>query len=214
MQWLHNLERRFGRYSIPNLVTVLLCGQLVTGAVILLLWGNLLFFLPLERTAVLHGQIWRLVSFVFMPTWIGSPLGILNLLFYWWAGNALTQYWGDFKMQVFLGLGILGAWAGCALTGYGSAEGIFLSLFFAFAWMWPDQQVLLLGIIPLKVKWLGWFEALLWLRSFLLGGFSTRISLVLGLLGFVVFFGREMWEWARDGVVSAKRRRDWKNKFK
>ena len=77
-----------------------------------------------------------------------------------------------------------------------------------FAW----RMVLLFGIIPFKMKYLGWFELALWAVSFVMGDFATKISLVLGLSGFLAFYGREVFDWCRDALTSWKRRRDWENR--
>ena len=137
---------------------------------------------------------------------------MLNLVFYFWIGNALTRVWGDFRMTLFMALGVLGAWVGCFLTGSAGPSAIFQSMLFAYTWLWPDQMVLLFGIIPFKMKYLGWFELALWAVSFVMGDFATKISLVLGLAGFLAFYGREVFDWCRDALTSWKRRRDWENR--
>ena len=166
----------------------------------------------LSRTYVLHGQIWRLITFLFQPIWLGSVLGILNLVFYFWIGNALTRVWGDFRMTLFIALGVVGAWVSCLLTGSAGPSAIFQSMLFAYTWLWPDQMVLLFGIIPFKMKYLGWYELALWAISFLMGDFATKLSLIFGLAGFLAFYGREVFDWCRDAITSWKRRRDWENR--
>ena len=117
-------------------------------------------------------------------------------------------------MTLYIAMGVLGAWVCCFAFGYASASGIFLSVFFAYAWMWPDQQVLLFGLLPLKIKWLGWFELAVWLLQFLGAGLAGKLSLLLGLAGFIGFFGKEVFLWCKDTITGYKRRRDWENKFK
>ena len=210
--WIDKMERRYGRFAIPYLIKGLMIGQLAVGLIVLLINGQFAGFISLSRSAVLHGQIWRLITFLFQPVWLGGALGILNLVFYFWIGNSLTRAWGDFRMTLFIALGVLGAWISCFLAGGASPDGIFLSMMFAYTWMWPEQGVLLFGIIPLKMKYLGWYELLVWAVQFLTGTLTTKISLVLGLLGFLVFFGREVFDWCRDTLTGYKRRRDWQNR--
>lgn len=212
MDWIDKLERRWGRFGIPHLVNGLLIGQLAAGAIMLFINRYFGYAIMLDRNALLHGQIWRLITFLFQPIWLGGALGILNLVFYYWIGNALTRVWGDFRTTVFIALGMLGAWAGCFITGYASPEAVFQSMLFAYAWMWPDQMVMLFGIIPFRMKYLGWIELAFWAYSFVMGTLATRVSLILGLAGFLVFFGRELLTWARDGIANQKRRRDWENR--
>ena len=169
----------------------------------------------LTRAGLFHGQIWRLVSFVFVPGLYTSPFWLLvELYFYWWVGNSLTRAWGDFRFTVYWLVGMLGAILSCLITGFGSASGLFLSLFFAYAWMWPEQRVLLFFFLPVKVKWLGWAAAAFWALNFLFSGFSNRITLLFGLAGFLLFFGKELWNWCRDTVVGYKRRKDWEKRWK
>lgn len=213
MDWIDKLERRWGRFGIPNLINILLAGQLITGIIALVFNAGVLFDLLLFRDAVLHGQIWQLITFLFYPTWIGGALGILNLFFYFWLGNSLTRYWGDFRMTLFVALGMVGCWLGAFLTGVGTSDAIFQSLVFAYCWLWPDQGVLLMGIIPFKMKYLGWLELAYWAWAFLrAGSLGARLSMILGLAGFLVFFGRELFDWCRDTISGYKRRRDWNNR--
>ena len=212
MNWIDKLERRYGNLGIPHLINGLMIGQLAAGLIVLLFDWQFAGLISLSRTHVLHGQIWRLITFLFQPIWLGSVLGILNLVFYFWIGNALTRVWGDFRMTLFMALGVLGAWVGCLLTGSAGPSAIFQSMLFAYTWLWPDQMVLLFGIIPFKMKYLGWYELALWVISFLTGSFATKVSLVLGLAGFLAFYGREVFDWCRETVTSWKRRRDWENR--
>lgn len=114
--------------------------------------------------------------------------------------------------------GMVGAILSCLIVGAGGTSGLFLSLFFAYAWMWPDQQILLFFFIPVKVKWIGWISGAVWLwdlvTSLLSRSYGNALSLVFGLAGFLLFFGGEIFHWCRDTVVSYKRRRDWQNKWK
>ena len=212
MNWIDKLERRYGNFGIPYLINGLMIGQLAAGLIVLLFDWKFASMISLSRISVLQGQIWRLVTFLFQPIWLGGVLGVLNLVFYFWIGNALTRVWGDFRMTLFMVLGVLGAWVGCFLTGSAGPSAIFQSMLFAYTWLWPDQMVLLFGIIPFKMKYLGWYELFVWVVQFLMGSLTTKISLVLSLLGFLVFFGREVFDGCRDTLTGYKRRRDWENR--
>lgn len=215
MRWIDKLERRYGRYGIPNLINIVLVGQILVWFIMMFVEQRVLFLLPLDRAALLHGQVWRLLTFIFVPTLTTRPLTLLlELYFYWWVGNSLTRAWGDFRFTLYWLAGMLGAILSCLITGSGGTSGLFLSLFFAYAWMWPEQQVLLFFILPVKVKWLGWAAGAVWLLEFLFSRLSGRVSLLFGLAGFLLFFGPELYHWCRDTLVSAKRRRDWENRWR
>ena len=212
MDWVDKLERRFGHLAIPQLVNGLLVGQLMAGLAVLLINRNFSSYIVLSRAALLHGQVWRLVTFLFQPIWLGGVFGILNLLFYFWIGNALTRLWGDVRMTVFFALGMLGAWASCLLVGYATPDAIFMSMLFAYTWLWPEQTALLFGVIPFKMKYLGWLELFFWAVSFVSGSMAVKLSLVLGLAGFLAFYGKEIITWCKDTLAAHKRRRDWENR--
>ena len=105
MNWIDKLERRYGNLGIPYLINGLMIGQLAAGLIVLLFDWKFASMISLSRISVLQGQIWRLVTFLFQPIWLGGVLGVLNLVFYFWIGNALTRVWGDFRMTLFMALG-------------------------------------------------------------------------------------------------------------
>lgn len=215
MRWIDTLERRYGRYGIPNLINGVLIGQLAVWFVTMFLTTFPLEYFPLTRSGLLHGQLWRIVTFVFVPTLTYSPLALLlELYFYWWIGNALTRAWGDFRFTLYWVTGMAGAVVSCLLTGSAGTAGLFYSLFFAYAWLWPEQRILLFFLLPVKIQWVGWAAAALWVFNFLGASVSGKLSLLLGLAGFFLFFGRELFDWCRDTLLGYKRRRDWENRWR
>lgn len=217
MRWIDKLERRFGRLGIPNLMNIICAAQAVVWFLVMFVNANLYYILSLTRTGLMRGYIWEVVTFLFVPTLTYSAFSLLlQLYFYWWVGNSLERVWGSFRFTLYILIGVLGAVVSCLLTGSAGSSGIFLSLFFAYAWMWPEQQILLFFFIPIRVKWLGLAAAVVWLFNFFSLGVTMayRASLVFGLAGFLVFFGPELFAWCRDTITSYKRRRDWENRWK
>ena len=66
MNWLDKLERKMGRYAIPNLTVYLLAGYVI-GFAVWLLMPDLLSWLTLEPALILRGQVWRIISWVLIP---------------------------------------------------------------------------------------------------------------------------------------------------
>ena len=172
MNWLDKLERKFGRYAIPNLTVYLLAGYVI-GFAVYYLAPNLLRYLTLEPYYILHGQIWRLITWVFMPTDTNLVYLLIMALFYYQLGTTLERTWGTFRFNVYIFGGMLFTVIGAFLL-YGimylmnggvttemlligtsfSTSYINMSIFLAFACMYPDMQVLLMFIIPIKMKWM------------------------------------------------------------
>lgn len=214
MNWLDRLERKFGHLYIPQLMNIIVAGQALVWVIVMLINQNLYFAMTLTRAGLAHFQLWRLVSFVFLPPLSSALYLVIELYFLWFMGASLERAWGGFRLNVYFLLGMLGTILSCLLVGYASSTGLFLSLFFAFAWLFPDTQILIFFLLPVKAKWLGWAAGLWWAYQFLTGGLYMRVSLVLGLAGFLIFFGRELWHWCRDTWVNYRRRKQWKDQWR
>ncbi len=191
----YDLERKLRRCTISDLMKYIVIGQ---GIVYLLLyiWPSigipLYSMITLDRSALLRGQIWRLVTFIFAPP-SSSPLFIIfALYFYYMIGMGLEARWGKVKLNLYYLVGMLAAIIACLITGYAGNTFLNLSLFFAYAALYPDEQVLLFMILPIKMKYLAIADAALYLYQFIVGGASTRVTIVLGLLNVILFLGGDL----------------------
>ncbi len=215
MNWLYQLERRFGKWGIPNLMLYVVGGQLIAWIIIMFAYAPLYNLLTLSRSALLHGQIWRLVSFLFVPTLQMNPLFVaLELYLFYWIGSALERTWGNFKFTVYFLLGVVGAWLGCFIAGGSDTTALYYSLFFAFAYLFPEVQLMLFFVIPVKVKWLGWIAGAFYLWNILWASWPGKLSLILGLLGFLVFFGKSGIQSLKNQYTNYQRRKAWQNQWR
>ena len=139
--WLNQLERKYGRFGIPNLTNILVGGQILVLAIELFVNQTVSVWLALSRYFLLRGQIWRIITFAFIPSYGGSILSaVLGIYFTWFIGTALEQEWGDFRYTVYLLSGMLGTVLACLLTGVtGSTYCLSLSLLLAFAMLYPGK---------------------------------------------------------------------------
>lgn len=208
--WLDKLERKYGRFAIPNLTNILVAGQILVLAVELFVDRYITSYLSLSRFDVLQGQIWRLITFVFIPFSGGSILSVvLGLYFTWFVGNALEKQWGDFRFGLYFLLGMLGTILSSLLFGgAASTYCLSLSLLLAFAALYPDVQLLLFYILPVRAKYIGIFSAVLWMLDFLGASTLGKAELLLNMLNVWVFFGPQAWRSVRAWV----RREQWKRK--
>ncbi len=210
MNWLSQLERKCGKYYIPNLTNLLVAGQILVYAIELFINQFIAVYLGLNRFLLFSGQIWRLITFVFIPFSGGGPISvILGIYFTWFIGTALEKEWGDFRFNVYFLMGMLGTILACLVTGM-SADTycLSLSLLLAFAMLYPEIQILLFFVIPIRVKYFGLFAAALWGFSFLTTSLSGKVYYLLCMLNFIVFFGPQ----AARGVRAWVRRAQWKRK--
>lgn len=209
---MSKFEKKFGKYAIKNLsLMLILC--YVVGYVIEMINGNFLLYLTLNPYAILHGEIWRLFTWIIVPP--GSPdlFTIIMLLFYYNIGSSLERTWGTYRYNVYLLSGmlftVLGSflWMGIQYIIWGGnvspvyANNIFstysiyfstyyinMSIFLAFAATFPDVQVLLMFLIPVKVKWMGILYGVLLAYNLFRGDLVSRIAIGSSLLNFVIFF--------------------------
>ena len=210
MNWITKLERKYGRFCIPNLINILIGGQILVYAIELFVNQYISFYLSLSRSALFAGQIWRLFTFVLVPFSGGGPLSVvLGIYFTWFVGSALEREWGDFRYTVYLLSGMLGTVLACLLTGVtGSTYCLSLSLLLAFAMLYPEVQVLLFFVIPIRVKYFGFFAAALWVLSFLGAPLPQKLSLLLSMANVWLFFGPMAYRSVRAWV----RREQWKRR--
>ena len=212
MKWLYRLERKFWRYAIPNLMLIIIIGQgMVFVANMLNPSIGITSLLSLYWPAVMHGQIWRVFTFIFIP----GTASIINLAFmlylYYLIGHTLENEWGDFKFNVYYLCGILGAVLAAAITGMGNNVYLNLSLFLAFASLYPDFELLLFFILPVKMKFLAFMAAVYYLIMFLMGGWDTKFAIVLSLINYFIFFGSGFIKQLVQEMGDATPRRAWRN---
>lgn len=194
MNWLDKLERRLGKFAIKNLMTYIVG---ITGIVYALSYFDNSRFviskLMLIPELVLRGEVWRLVTYIFIPPnstiiWI-----LFTLYFYYMVGTALEHEWGSFKFNIFYFTGMIGTTIAAFLTGYGAtALYLNLSLFLAFAKIYPDYELLLFMVVPVKMKYLAMFEWVFIIFTVLTGDMSTRIIAIVSIINYFLFFGRDI----------------------
>ena len=208
--WLNRLECKYGRFVIPNLTNILVAGQVLVFAVELFVNSAITLWLGLSRFLLLQGQVWRVLTFVFIPFSGGSILSVvLGIYFTWFIGTALEREWGDFRYTVYFLLGMAGTVLACLLTGVtASTYCLSLSLLLAFAMLYPEVQILLFFVIPIRVKYFGLLAAAMWVLSFATASLPGKLSLLLSMLNVWVFFAPMGYRSIRAWI----RREQWKRK--
>ena len=165
MNFMDKLHKKFGKYAVYDLQKYLILAYSV-GLVLSMLNVNVDQFFGFSMDAILHGQIWRLVTWLFCADG-GNLISLLFLYCAYSMARSFEQMVGTFRMNVFLVGGILLNLLG-ALFVYGLSllligEGISIrltnydmlfSIFMALALCMPEAQVYLYFLIPVKMKWM------------------------------------------------------------
>ena len=193
IKWLNKLQRKYGKFAIPNLMKhIVILTAIVYFFAYLVEIPNLIGYLTLHPWAVRQGQIWRLITYIAIPP-SRSPIFIIFVLyFYYMVGTGLEQAWGSFKFNIYYFIGMLATTIAAFVSGMpATATYLNLSLFLAFAKIYPDYQIRLFLILPIKVKYLAIFN---WIIIALTIIFSPqgRISAIMAVVNYFIFFGKKI----------------------
>ncbi len=170
---------------------------------------DIYYYTAFNRDLILQGQVWRVLTFLFEPE--GSPIFmVLTLYLYWLMGTTLEREWGYVKFNLFYLTGVLLTIISGFITGGAINHFLNMSLFFAFAILNPEFQLMLFFIIPIKIKWLAIIDALYFVYMFIVGGWQIRGCILACAVTIAIFFGGEVIE----SIKRAKRRADWKRNFR
>lgn len=198
---------RHPRFGIPNLMRCIVIGNAVVFLLMMFSQAtdvNALSFLAFNWGAVCRGELWRILTFVFVPNDMRLFWLLISLYFYYWIGSTLERQWGTAKFNLYYLSGVLLTVAGTILasviTGvnYTVAGSTYvnLSMFLAFAVLFPDIQVMLFFIIPVKMKWLAWIDGGLFaldiVLSLLGGNWGGVVLPLVALLNFAAFIYPEV----------------------
>lgn len=224
---MYKLEKKLGKYAIKNLSMVLIVCYAV-GYLIQQVNSNVFYGLTLDPYKILHGEVWRIFTWILIPPDTSNIFFVLiTLLFYYSIGTTLERTWGTFQYNFYIFSGmlftILGAFAtylicyyfkdivvasaqfenikmnittriagpefmSSIVSRYISTYYINMSIFLAFAATFPNSEVLLMFILPIKVKWLGFVYAGVLVINIIQGEPAQGFVIASSLLNFVLFF--------------------------
>lgn len=202
--WLDRFCYKHPRLAIPNLMLYIVIGTAIVFLLDQFSMGQVLTasnFFSFSRNAIFIGQIWRIVTFIFVPTATSIIFFAISLYFYYFVGSTLEREWGSAKFTIYYFFGVLLNILLGFLIGYTNIIYVNMSLFFAFATLFPDMQVLLFFIIPVKIKWLAWLDAVFFLIrivQFMLGG-TPLLALIplVAILNYLLFFSGDLSDFIR-----------------
>ena len=210
---MSNFEKKFGKYAIKNLsLTLIMC--YAAGYLIEMVLPGLFYFLTLNPYAIIHGQVWRLVTWILIPPDSSNLFFVLLMLYFYYSlGTSLERTWGTYRYNVYIFSGMLFTIIGSFLmmgycylvrpadmVAYGpsvffsavsplfSTYYVNMSIFLAFAATFPEVQVLLMLIRPIKVKVLGIIYGVMLIANFIQGSAYSRFAMAASLFNFVVFW--------------------------
>jgi len=210
MRWLDSLERRFHWLAIPQFPLFIATAN---AFIYLMAQFQPIFVerLVLDPGMVLNGgEWWRVVTFLFVPPMNMNPIFLVFwiLLLYQYA-QALEAAWGEFRFFFFYLIGAIATVIASLFIVHEPIgnESLYITIFLAFATLFPEFELLLFFFIPLKVKYLAWFTWVMIVVTLIIGSSVTRIALAASLLNYILFFGQDLWKAASLRVEVYRNRR-------
>lgn len=218
---ISKFERKFGKYAIKNLTLYLIIGYVI-GYLISLFSPELYTLLNFNPYMIFKGQVWRVVTWVITAPEDLGVLVIVMLFLYYSLGQTLEKTWGTYRYNVYIFSGLLYTVVGalilyivmCAYYGsyipaeligtniglYVSTYYINMSIFLAAAVTYPDMELLLYFIVPIKIKWFGLIYGIMIVYD-IFNAFKTArmigiymnaiiltVLIILSLLNFIIYF--------------------------
>lgn len=210
MDFMTKLERKYGKFAISNL-TVILIVCFILGYFIQIFQPSAIEIINLNPEKIMQGQVWRLLTWILMPPRSLSVWIIITLMFYFHIGRTLENVWGDFRYTlyilsgiIFTDIGVVGTYLVMKLCGLDDFASLFalysdtstyylcMSMYLAYAFMFPDRQVLLYFIIPIKIKWIGYLYIAYIVYDVLvfgyIGYYPGMVTIITSVLNFILFY--------------------------
>ncbi len=215
-RWLRAIERKLGRFAIPHTTVALVAVQVVM-YIAAQTNPDLIPSLALDPEAVRKGEVWRLISFVFIPPPIHPLWAFFAWYLFWLMGSALDHTWGTFRYNVYLLVAVVMTWVVLfAFNVPGDNLYIGASVFLAFAALYPDFELRLFFVLPIKVKWLALLQWLMisWVigRGLAASGpemwdhRTAALMAAAAVVNFFLFCGGDVVRWARTSHRRMSRR--------
>jgi len=193
MNLLDKLERKLGFLALPNLTVILIAGQTffylmgLTGKA-----GPGDIMLVADR--VMAGEYWRLLTFLFAPPMTNPLFALFAWYIFYLMGSALEQHWGDFRYNLFLFIAYLMTVAVSFIVPYSPISNSYIggSVFLAFAFLFPDFEIMLFFILPVRIWWLALITWLGYGFNIIFGSMPVRLMVLASITNFLLFFARDI----------------------
>jgi len=207
MSLLDRLEKRFGFLAIPGLIRIIVAFNALV-FVLVRLNPDFQLILDLDPARVMRGEVWRLVTYIFLPQTFSFWWIVFVLWFLWFIGEGLEQAWGAFRLTLYFLVGMIGTTIAAFFFGATFSNSMLTAaLFFAFARFYPDEVIYVFFVLPLKIKWVAWIMGAFLLFGFIVGSGSYRMAVIVALSNYLIFFGPEFVHEVRHRKKTVTRRK-------
>lgn len=198
------MKRRINRFErfcyrnrdkgIPNLMLYICLGSALVYAMTMIMNTPALYLaLMFDRGLILEGQVWRLFTYPLTYSIDNILMMALMLVCYYSLGRAMENAWGTLRFNLFYLCGVVMMDVYCMIFPCrADASYLNLSLFLAYATMYPDQQFLLFFIIPIRAWILALVDLVLVLTGLFVYPFPYNLFSVISVANYFLFFGGDV----------------------
>lgn len=197
--WLYRLENKISRFAIERLMSIVTVAMTIVFVMDMLLMYStdaaayITSWLGFDRAAIFRGEVWRIITFLFVyPSGSNILFTILGIYFFYWSGNAVENRLGKARFNLYYLFGVLGSIIAGLMLGYIENTYLNLTIFLAFAVLYPELKVMIFFIIPIKVKWLGLFEGVMLILLLAVSNPYAKVAILVAILNFLLFFGQDL----------------------
>lgn len=217
MKFIDDFERKHRNFGIKNLMTHVCLITMIVFIVDILSGYRLTPYMYLNRQLVLQGQVWRLVTFLFIPQTSSIFWILFYLMMYYTLGTALENLMGTCRFNMYyISCAVFTVISALLFGGLGVYTGyyVYMCMFLVFAYYYPHHRIMLFFIIPVEVQYLAFFNiaviAINIVKCLLVLDIASIITIIAPFGGILLFFGNDI----SNGLKAAKRRRDFRKRMK
>jgi membrane associated rhomboid family serine protease len=186
------------RYGIPNLMLFISLGAALVYVLGMMDNSYRLYnMLCFNREKILQGEVWRLISYVLCCDTDNLVLVAISLFCYYSLGRSMENLWGTLRFNLFYFCGVIMQDIFCMIFGgAASVSNLNLSLFLAYATLYPNAHFLLFYVIPVKAWIFAVFDLAIILYQVITltswGLFPFSLYPLVALLNYFLFFGKDV----------------------
>lgn len=214
MNWLDKLERKYGNYGLEGLMRYI---SLLMLSVFILNKSNLLpyYKLYLNIGAIMHGEVWRIFTFLLIPQSSNILFLIFELSILVMCADGLEAEWGTFKLTVYYFCGaIANILMACIVPEIQLGSNyIYLSLFLGFATLYPDYEILIFFILPVKMKYIAFLSGAWIIYVIALSPIYMKIAMALSVGNYILFFWKEAFNTMKRNYRQKSRQKKYAEAF-
>lgn len=199
----YKIKRFFRNFAIENLMSYVAVTMALVFVGDLFSEGMLSAFLSFNRSLILEGQIWRIVTFLFIPQTNSVIWIIFSVYFYYFIGKSVENGWGSHNMTMYFLTGYALLLIIGFATGYTDASYLYFSLFLVFAALNPHEVFMMFFVIPVEARWLALIDAIYMGYEFIdaipyyafpgtrVLAAGIQLSVLAGFAVYLIFFGKQ-----------------------